>query len=154
MKIVIIFIFVLFSLPGYSIDIPLTRIDGKTHNLSDFKGNWIVVNFWATWCPPCISEMPDLQLLHDKYHDKGVTVIGVNVENLSRIELQTFLDTYFISYPIYQGVQLLNSELGTVIGLPTTFLVSPQGIVEVQKVGRVSSEMIEMWIKDRKFELG
>ncbi len=133
--------------PVYAIDLALSNVDGSEHNLNDFKGNWIVVNFWATWCPPCIAEMPDLQSFHDKHSDNGAMVIGVNVEDLSNEQILSFLDTYSISYPIFRGANMMNSKLGSVSGLPTTFLVSPQGTVEARQVGSVTSEMIENFIE-------
>lgn len=135
------------NLSAFAIELPLKNIDGSDQNLNDFKGNWVVVNFWATWCPPCIAEMPDLQAFHDKYAGKGAMVVGVNTENLASDQLQFFLDSYFITYPIYHGAQLMNSALGTVPGLPTTFLVSPQGNVEARQVGTVTAEMIENFIE-------
>lgn len=149
MKFNVLFVIILlgFSLPVYAIDLPLKNIDGSLQNLNDYKGNWVVVNFWATWCPPCIAEMPDLQAFHDKYAGKGAMVVGINTENLTGDQLQLFLDSYFITYPVYHGAQLMNSALGTVPGLPTTFLVSPQGSVEARQVGTVTVEMIENFIE-------
>ncbi len=135
------------NLPVNAINLPLKNVDGSEQNLNDFKGNWLVVNFWATWCPPCIAEMPDLQSFHDKHVDKGAMVIGINAENLPQEQLLIFLDTYSITYPVYYGEKVLDSELGSVSGLPTTFLVSPQGNVEARQVGSVTSEMIEKFIE-------
>lgn len=146
-KVIAVLVLSGFAIPGYAIDIPLKNIDGNVQNLNDFKGNWVVVNFWATWCPPCIAEMPELQLFHDKYAGKGAMVVGINTENIGGEELNTFLDTYFISYPVYHGADMMNSKLGTVPGLPTTFLVSPQGTVEARQVGTVTAEMIEKFIE-------
>lgn len=142
-----VILFLGFNFSANAIDMPLKNIDGRLQDLNDFKGNWVVVNFWATWCPPCIAEMPDLQSFHDKYAGKGALVLGINAENLSSDQLRSFLDTYFITYPVYHGANLMNSKLGTVPGLPTTFLVSPLGKVEARQVGTVTSEMIEKFIE-------
>ena len=131
----------------HAIDMPLHSVNGETHNLSDYKGKWVVINFWATWCPPCIAEMPDLQAFHDEHADRDAVVIGMNVENLSSNQLSDFLDTYSISYPIYKGSLQQKTPLGSVPGLPTTFMVSPEGTVEARQVGTVTSEMIENFIK-------
>lgn len=140
-----ILIFTLLT-PGYAIDMNLENIDGRKQNLSDFKGKWVVVNFWATWCPPCLAEMPDLQQFHDDHAEVDAVVIGINVENLDNNALNLFLDSYFITYPIYRMPQATESELGSVPGLPTTFLVSPEGKVEARQVGSVTAEMIENFI--------
>ncbi len=129
-----------------AIDMPLKKIDGTLDNLNDFKGNWVVVNYWATWCPPCLAEMPDLQAFHDKHADRGAMVIGINAENLAHDQLEDFLDSYFITYPVYSSPLAQRSELGSVPGLPTTFLVSPEGKVAARQVGGVTSEMIENFI--------
>jgi thiol-disulfide isomerase/thioredoxin len=146
-KIFVVILTLGINFPVYAINLPLTHIDGSEQNINDFKGNWIVVNFWATWCPPCIAEMPDLQSFHDKHSGNGAMVIGINVENLSSKQILSFLDTYSITYPVYRGANLMNSELGSVPGLPTTFLVSPLGIVEARQVGVVTGEMIENFIE-------
>ena len=135
------------SVLAQALDMPLKRLDGTVHNLSDYKGNWVVVNYWATWCPPCIAEMPDLQDFHDKHVGKGALVIGINVESAAKDLIEDFLDTYFITYPIYSAPLVQSSELGSIPGLPTTFLVSPVGTVEARQVGGVTSEMIESFIK-------
>ncbi len=135
-----------------AIDMPLRKADGTLDNINDFKGNWIVVNYWATWCPPCLAEMPDLQSFHDKHVDGGAMVIGINAENLTQGELDDFLDSYFITYPVYSSPLIQQSELGLVPGLPTTFLVSPEGNVEARQVGSITSEMIEDFIKNWEAE--
>lgn len=135
------------SVLAQALDMPLKRLDGTVHNLTDYKGSWVVVNYWATWCPPCIAEMPDLQDFHDKHAGKGAMVIGINVESIAKDQLEDFLDTYFITYPIYSAPLTQRSELGSIPGLPTTFIVSPVGTVEARQVGGVTSEMIENFIK-------
>jgi len=130
-----------------AVDMPLKMIDGTLHNLKDYQGKWVVVNYWATWCPPCLAEMPDLQAFHDKHAEQNAMVVGINTENIGRDQLEDFLDTYFITYPIYISSLKSSSELGLIPGLPTTFLVSPKGRVEARQVGGVTSEMIENFIK-------
>ena len=133
--------------PAHAVEMKLNGIDGSIQQLSDFKGKWVVVNYWATWCPPCIEEMPELQSFHDDYEKRGAMVIGINTELVGKDQLLGFLDDYFITYPIYTSPPLQESALGAIPGLPTTFLVSPLGNVVARQVGGVTREMIEKFIE-------
>jgi len=142
-----LFFNVVLLLPAYAVDMKLQGLDGSIQRLSDFKGNWVVVNYWATWCPPCVKEMPELQSFHDDYEKRGAMVIGINTELIRKDRLLGFLDDYFITYPIFTSSPLLESPLGNIPGLPTTFIVSPQGNVVARQVGTVTREMIEQFIE-------
>jgi thiol-disulfide isomerase/thioredoxin len=131
-----------------AVDMPLVAVDGSKHNLNQYRGKWLVVNYWATWCPPCIVEMPELQSFHDEHADKDAMVFGINAELISQNRLQTFLEDYFISYPVFMSKPGEQSELGLIPGLPTTFLVTPQGEVVARQIGPVTREMIEQFIQN------
>ena len=135
-------------LSALAVDMPLTDIRGNKVNLSSYQGKWVVVNYWATWCPPCIIEMPELQAFHDRHAaaDDAI-VLGINTELIGKQQLQQFLDDYFISYPIFVSKPTQQSELGLIPGLPTTFLVTPQGKVVARQVGPVTQQMIEQFIE-------
>ena len=135
-----------------AVDMPLTAVNGSKVNLNKYQGSWLVVNYWATWCPPCIVEMPELQSFHDEHADKGAMVIGINAENISKQQLITFLDDYFITYPNFVAGPTQQSELGLIPGLPTTFMVSPEGEVVARQVGQITREMIEQFIEKWKAE--
>jgi len=133
--------------PAHAVEMELEGIDGSNQQLSDFKGKWLVINYWATWCPPCIEEMPELQSFHDNYEKRDAMVIGINTELVGTDQLLGFLDDYFITYPIFTSPPVQESALGDIPGLPTTFLVSPQGEVVARQVGGVTREMIEKFIQ-------
>jgi thiol-disulfide isomerase/thioredoxin len=137
-----------FSLGAQAVDMPLTAVNGSKMNLDYYQGKWLVVNYWATWCPPCIVEMPELQSFHDENVDNNAMVVGINAENISRQRLTTFLDDYFITYPNFVAGPTQQSELGLIPGLPTTFLVTPEGKVVARQVGPVTREMIEQFIQN------
>lgn len=128
-----------------AVDFALKDLDGATHKLSDYRGQWVIVNYWATWCPPCVEEMPELVFFHDKHKGKAV-VIGVNMDEAPIAKVRDFVDEHFISYPIWQGEPGSDSPLGSVPGLPTTFLVSPTGEVIERKIGRVDQAFLEAWL--------
>lgn len=131
----------------HAVDMELKGLDGKTSNLSDFQGKWVLVNFWATWCPPCLEEMPELQSFHDNHQETDAVVIGLNTEVLPPAQVAQFLDDYFITYPNFIVGPVNRTVLGEVPGLPTSFLVSPQGSVEARQVGMLTREMVEDFIK-------
>lgn len=129
------------------VDFSLPSLDGKLSKLSDYRGKWVVVNYWATWCPPCVAEMPELDAFHNSYKDKNAVVIGVNMESIDREILKDFVEAQMVSYPILQGKPAVKTELGKVPGMPTTYLVSPEGEVVARQVGMVNKEMLESFIQ-------
>ena len=132
---------------GGAVEMRLNALDGTTAKLEDYRGNWVVVNYWATWCPPCIEEMPELQAFHDDNVGKGALVIGINIEYISKQKLRNFLDDLFITYPIFTSPPVEKSELGLIPGLPTTFLVTPDGEVVARQIGPITRDMIELFIE-------
>lgn len=151
-RFVISSLLLMFSHVSLAVDMPLTAISGETENLQDYEGKWIVVNYWATWCPPCIQEMPELQAFHDKHAEKDAVVVGINSQQIGAPQLESFLNSYMIDYPVYMSNPSSQSELGSVPALPTTFLVSPEGDVVARQVGPVTGEMIESFIAQWKPE--
>ena len=139
-----------FAGNALAVDMPLTDLNGNQVNLTSFRGKWVVVNYWATWCPPCITEMPELQAFHDDHHESSAVVIGINTEYIGRQRLSSFLEDYFITYPVFVSEPTQESELGLIPGLPTTFLVTPDGEVVARQVGPVTREMIEQFIDNWK----
>lgn len=81
--------------------LPLKTLDGKSESLNPFKGNILIINFWATWCGPCREEMPDFERFHHDYHKKNVSLIGVSVDTSSK-DVINFLKKLKITYPIYR----------------------------------------------------
>jgi thiol-disulfide isomerase/thioredoxin len=92
--------------------------------------------------------MPELQSFHDAHADKDAMVIGINAEYIGKQQLQSFLEDYFITYPVFMSGPTQQSELGLIPGLPTTFLVNPEGEVVARQVGPVTREMIEQFIEN------
>lgn len=145
----LLMIFMLFATPlaAEPVDFSLPDLNGRMQSLSDYRGKWVVVNFWATWCPPCLEEIPDLVHFHDARKDKDAVVLGINFEDAAPEQLRTFVDDYLISYPI-----LLNPDLGaptptmTVGGLPTTYIISPEGELVARQLGPITGKIIEDYL--------
>jgi thiol-disulfide isomerase/thioredoxin len=132
------------------IDYSLPDIDGVDRNISEFRGKWVVLNFWATWCPPCLQEIPELVEFHEDHHKKDAVVIGVAYENIEANALKEFVDSYFMSYPILITPPTTKTPFGVISGLPSTFLISPSGELVATQTGPVTAKLIEDFIKQYK----
>lgn len=143
-----VLLLVIVPLTASAVDMPMVDVNGNKVNLRSYQGKWVVVNYWATWCPPCIVEMPELQSFHDEHAKTDALVIGINTELIGKQQLKTFLEDYFITYPIMPSKPTQQSELGMIPGLPTTFLVTPEGEVVARQVGPVTQDMIEQFIEN------
>jgi thiol-disulfide isomerase/thioredoxin len=126
----------------------------KIHTLSQYAGKWVVVNYWATSCPPCIKEIPQLMKFHEKHKDHDAVVLGVDFEDISLSWLKDFMDSMSMSYPVLRSDPSQQvTPFGVVIGLPTTFIISPAGELLAHQVGAVTAADLEAFIK-RKTEAG
>jgi peroxiredoxin len=132
------------------VDFELPGLDGKTYRLSDYRGKWVLVNYWATWCPPCREELPELEIFHNNHKDHDAVVIGVAMESIKRERLQQFVDQQFLSFPILLAEPAARTELGGVPGLPTSFLINPDGEVVARQVGPVTAEDVEQFISNQQ----
>jgi thiol-disulfide isomerase/thioredoxin len=113
--------------------------------LSDYRGEWVVVNYWATWCAPCRKEIPDLSKLHDERGD--VTVLGLAFEELDDSDFYAFLEDFDVSYPILKvDVYAPPEPFGAPRALPTTIILDRQGRAVKAFVGPVTREAIEQFI--------
>lgn len=121
----------------------LTDMQGKVHHLSDYRGKWVLVNYWATWCPPCLEEVPDLVMLYDQYKDSKLMVVGVAQQYKSSHEVVSFVDDMLMSYPIVLGSPKVNAQFGPDEILPTTFIYNPQGKLVKTKRGLITRDYIE-----------
>jgi len=112
--------------------------DGGRFDLAQHRGKWVVVNFWATWCNPCLKEIPDLDAFDKSRED--VEVIGLAYEEIERADMQAFLKEHVISYPIaVVDVYSPPADFETPRGLPMTYLIAPDGKVARKFLGPVTS---------------
>jgi thiol-disulfide isomerase/thioredoxin len=124
----------------------LQDVKGKLHRLADYRGQWVIVNFWASWCGPCIREIPELKRFYQQYRDEGVVVIGINFEELTVEQLEQAIAEFRIDYPVLRigGIPLVPFE--PLKGLPSTFAVSPRGRLVKSWVGPVNGEVLNTFI--------
>ena len=130
-----------------SVDFSLPDLQGKQRQLSEFRGKWVVVNYWATWCPPCLEEMSELELFHNNHKTTDAVVLGVNMEQIELERLRAFVEEQFVSYPILRSMPRRATELGEVPGLPTSYMVSPEGRVMARQVGAITADMLEAFLR-------
>lgn len=120
-------------------------LDGAPVALADFRGSPLVLNFWATWCPPCRKEIPDLMEIQRRYGTRGVTLIGIAVEE--KAPVTAFVKDQQINYPILvgrdKGIQLLQAIGNQSAGLPYTVVLDRQGNIVFTKRGALTRERLE-----------
>ena len=119
---------------------------GHAVRLSDFRGKWLMVNFWATWCPPCLAEIPGLNDLRRE----NIAVVGIAVSYADQKEVLDFIRQKNIAYPVVLGNEDVASLFGGIDSLPTSFLYSPEGKLVGQHQGPLTPEEVGRFIASRK----
>lgn len=138
------------SMPVRAVEYRLADLNGQLQSLQQYRGKWVVVNFWASWCHTCIKELPDLIALHEQNRDSDIVVIGVNFEELSEARLKSFVAEHAIPYPVWRSDVVPMTPLGQVPALPTTYIVDPDGKPVAGEVGVVSRQQIEDYIASKR----
>jgi thiol-disulfide isomerase/thioredoxin len=123
--------------------------DGLPQALSQWRGQVLVINFWATWCPPCVEEMPDLQAVRDEYRGRGVEVVGIGIDNAEKI--RAFRDRLKLRLPLLVA-GAGGSELGQALGnragaLPYTALVDRNGRIVQRRLGQIKPAELRKWLE-------
>jgi peroxiredoxin len=122
-------------------DFTLDTLDGKKVTLSELRGKIVIINLWATWCPPCRAEMPALENAYEQYKDSEVIILGLNVTNQdSERDIPTFVKEFGLTFPILLDRDGSVSTLYQLKALPTSYFVNREGIIRTVVIGGPMSE--------------
>ncbi|KKB71718.1 MULTISPECIES: TlpA family protein disulfide reductase [Bacillus] len=115
---------------------------GEDVSLSDFKGKKVLLNFWATWCKPCRTEMPDMQQLQNEHRDITVLAVNFTSSEKNRKTVEAFADSLALTYPIVLDQEGINAKYG-IFSYPTTFIINESGIIEDIVLGTITKKEME-----------
>ena len=126
-------------------DFELTALDGKTVKLSDYRGKKVILNFWATWCPPCKAEMPHMQKFHEENKDKGVEILAVNLTNMDKgvEEVQKFVKEYGLTFTIPLDEEGVAGTTYQAFTIPTSYILDENGVITKKIVGPMDENMMK-----------
>jgi thiol-disulfide isomerase/thioredoxin len=127
-------------------DFTLQDISGKKVRLADLKGKVVMLEFWATWCPPCRAEIPAIERLHTQYGGKGLTVLAIALDEGGWDDVKAFITERKISYTVLKGSEDVSAEYKIRL-IPATFLIDKEGNIRKQYMGGGSNEALEQEIK-------
>lgn len=136
----------LSSTLSFADDFHLTDTTGKTHDLSAYTGQWVLVNFWATWCPPCLEEIPEFAALYTARKSRDLMVIGIAVDYDDKKQVFQFAEKQGMSYPLVLSDDKISAQFGKINVLPTTFLFDPKGKKMLHRVGPLTRAELEKLI--------
>jgi thiol-disulfide isomerase/thioredoxin len=129
----------MLALPAHAFEVSDTQ--GKSHRLAEYRGRWVVVNFWATWCVPCIQEIPEIAAFAKSRSDVVVLGVAMGAEDAARVK--SFAKRVGHDYPLVLADAGVEKQLGDPRALPVTRIYDPQGRVVYDRVGRVDKRFLE-----------
>ncbi|MEO0300374.1 MAG: TlpA disulfide reductase family protein [candidate division WOR-3 bacterium] len=129
----------------------LKTLDGENFNINDYIGKKvIIIDFWATWCPPCRAEIPGFVRLYSKYKEKGVLIVGISLDRGGNAEelVKNFAKEFGINYPLMMGTEEVAKEFGGIFAIPTTFIINKKGEIIEKIVGYRDESFFEKKIRE------
>ena len=123
-------------------DFAVTDIDGRKLTLSDYKGKVVLLDFWATWCTPCRSEIPHFVEMQNQYGLQGFQVIGISMDDDAK-PVREFYKEYKLNYPVAVGDDKLAESFGGVLGLPVNFIIDRDGRIRSKHLGATNDSVFD-----------
>ena len=133
------------NVPAPNFELP--TLDGRRVKLSDYRGQAVLLNFWATWCQPCKIEMPWFVDLQKEYGKDGLVVLGVAMDDTESAKIAEFAHDVGVNYPVLLGTDQVSDDYGDVRSLPTTFYIDRNGTIVAKVVGLLDRKEIEDDVK-------
>jgi len=131
-------------------DFTVSDLQGKTLRLADFKGKVLVLNFWATWCPPCREEIPDLITVYKEFQSQGLEIIGLSVDRMTAERLNEWVTDIGITYPVGVATQDHVRAFKPGDYIPATLVIDPDGNIRHRHVGAIDKDTLVALFKQYK----
>lgn len=130
-------------------DFELKTLNGQTVRLSDYQGKKVILNFWATWCPPCKAEMPHMQSFYEKYKHQGVEILAVNLtsQDSGVDKVQSFAKEYGLTFPVLLDEEGFAAQKYNIVTVPTSYMIDTEGTIVETVVGPMDETMMENLLK-------
>lgn len=125
-------------------DFTLPSLEGESKKLSDFRGQKVIINFWATWCGPCKAEMPEMQTYYKNHKSQDFTILGVNMTDTekSKKDIKPFAKQYGVTFPVVLDTKGKVMSTYEVTGFPTSYFIDKQGVIQYKLVGAMNKDMV------------
>lgn len=125
-------------------DFSMTDLNGKTKNLKDFRGKTVMLNFWATWCPPCRAEMPSMETLWNKNKNKDFVILAVSVDREKTSKVADFIKANKYTFPVFHDTNGKLAQMFLIRSIPTTYILDKSGVILSKKMGAEDWSKLEI----------